>query len=152
MNKKLKNIFLTENKFPKIIWVKLNNQKHLMSKVGKFKFIPSGINANNGTCHHVTLVYNPTEIEYFFVKNIVENNEQIEIKIDQKCSDKNIEALTCRLFKMDGYEITIPNKILHITVSSRPGVPAKQSNDMLLNPENSENFNYTTYGKIEEIY
>jgi hypothetical protein len=151
MNKKLKNIFLNENKLPRLIWVEVEDPISLKKKVGKYKFIPSGVDENTGACHHVTLVFKPSEQEYFFIQSLVDDNETLEIKIEKRCSDSNIEALQCRLFKMNGDEIIIPNKILHITVSSKPGIPAKQSNDMLKNPSECQEFKLTIFGKVKVI-
>jgi hypothetical protein len=109
---------------PKAVFATLSDESHnqLLAKVGpKYKKIYT---------HHVTLVYAPNKSEIDNLLKVVNEGDEVVIKVGRLFWANGVEAIEAKVFTLDGKEVPIKNAKPHITIST-DNKPPVLSNDML---------------------
>jgi hypothetical protein len=81
-------------------------------------------------CHHVTIIYGPSQEETDKYMAMLKPNEEVFIHLGRRFWANGVEAIEAKVLKKDGSVVPIKNTKPHITISTDGKAP-KFSNDML---------------------
>lgn len=100
------------------------SQKWLREKIGEPQY-------KKIYCHHVTMAYKPTEQDVLNLEKIVQNGQEVVIKLGRKLWANGVEAVEAQVIEPQSQQlIPIKNSHPHITIST-DNKPPVLSNDML---------------------
>lgn len=134
---------------PNIIWVEFSPEtRQQLIKSIPFKFEKENLN-DKQSLHHVTLFFKPKENDIAFIEQWAKDNDEIKIDFIENCYNNDVQALRVRLFNSVGTELSIPNVILHTTVSVKKGIKPVESNNMLKGVHYIENITYSGTGILK---